>query len=186
MFLRVIQPLFRIPIRLPISAVFHAGWAGGHGLVRRPIPGLSNATAAGRPPTRILDGRSPSRPKCRLTIPGEECGAGEGDRSPVVNLGSSPPTHGSDTTRYDFFRYSMLSGEHHPRRITLAYPHFPSIRVPKLSPSSALTNLGHTQRIKRCRPWRLTNRSRAMLFAPDNTRNLGRFNGAASPVREGI
>src|ERR1700674_5499034 len=58
MFLRVIQPLFRMPIRLPISAVFLCPFGGRRGLIRAPIQCFSNATPPGRPPTPARGGRA--------------------------------------------------------------------------------------------------------------------------------
>jgi hypothetical protein len=75
-----------------------------------------------------------------------------GNRTLVVSLGSSPPTHDSDTRTYDLFLYSMLY-----EKLVCAV-------------LRSCTRIFHPANRNRAAPGRL-----------DNIRNLGRFNGAASP-----
>jgi hypothetical protein len=60
----------------------------------------------------------------------KKSGAGEGNRTLVVSLASSPPTHESYTTIYDLFLYSRTLREGHLRRVAISCPHFPPFRVP--------------------------------------------------------
>jgi hypothetical protein len=60
-------------------------------------------------------------------------GAGEGNRTLVVSLGSSPPLHESDLFEYDYLRYFIQLTNRRWRAGTTSYVDFRSVSVPNLS-----------------------------------------------------